>query len=334
MPVKPARLDRVCVLSPAGGPVAAARGSGSTARRAVVDRLRGTGGAAWRAPGASSAEPAQLAHLLARLAHGAAADHRHLAERLEGREALGRERPQAGEEGVELVRRRTGGRAAPGVCASVRSPRLPHVGLELGEEGGQAPERLAAARSRRDAEISAVRPASRTKRLTSPLAVLERADRPVWASPMNFSIVPVWRPRIRSVSLVSRSAGCARRSTFAEVLRAARRGPAPSSPTIRRKRSRYGQPHDVVDEVDRDRGAGLRDRDRAAVADALVGRARLAVHEVLADERLRPDLAASVLAQVGQARLGDLRLHERERAAVALHDLEGASSARRGRRPP
>ena len=54
-----------------------------------------------------------------------------------------------------------------------------------------------------------------------------------------------------------------------------------------------------------------------------VRRAGLAVHEVLADERLRPDLAVRVLAQVREPGLGDLGLHDRERAArLDRHDLE------------
>ena len=55
--------------------------------------------------------------------------------------------------------------------------------------------------------------------------------------------------------------------------------------------------------------------------------AGLAVHVVLADQRLRPDLAARVLAQVGEARLGDLRLDLGERAAVLLDDLEAGRLA-------
>ena len=84
-----------------------------------------------------------------------------------------------------------------------------------------------------------------------------------------------------------------------------------------------GPAHDVADEVDRNRGAGLLHGHAAAVGEALVRGARLAVHEVLADQRLRADLAASVLAQVGQPGLCDLRLHEGHRPLADLRDLEG-----------
>ena len=48
-----------------------------------------------------------------------------------------------------------------------------------------------------------------------------------------------------------------------------------------------GAAHDVVDDVRRDRRGGLLDRDRAAVREPLVRLAGLAVHVVLADQRLR-----------------------------------------------
>ena len=72
----------------------------------------------------------------------------------------------------------------------------------------------------------------------------------VCALPMNRLIVFVWLPRIWSVSLVSRSAGCARRST-------AERSPGPAREARaeladdQAETFAVGAPHDVVDEVDR-----------------------------------------------------------------------------------
>ena len=64
-----------------------------------------------------------------------------------------------------------------------------------------------------------------------------------------------------------------------------------------------------------------------AVGKPLVRGAGLAVHEVLADQRLRADLAMGVLAQVRQAGLGHLGGHHRDRAPVLLRDLELAGLA-------
>ena len=114
----------VCVLSPAGGPLAAARLSGSTARlrSSIVWR-------SWRSglanPGASfaSRRSSRTSSVVLRTARRP--DHGRLAERLERGQALCRERPQPGQEGVELVGRRTRGRAAPASAPRVRSPSRP-----------------------------------------------------------------------------------------------------------------------------------------------------------------------------------------------------------------
>jgi hypothetical protein len=90
-----------------------------------------------------------------------------------------------------------------------------------------------------------------------------------------------------------------------------------------------GAPHDVVDEVDRDRRARLLHGDRRPPGQALLARAGLAVEEVLADQRLRPRLAEDVRAQVTETALGDLDLDDRAvRAAVDLEagDLPGADA--------
>src|SRR6185295_19080220 len=68
---------------------------------------------------------------------------------------------------------------------------------------------------------------------------------------------------------------------------------------------------DVVDEVRGDRRAGLVDRNGPAVPQLLRGLARLTVDEVLADQRLRLDVAGGVLAEVVEAGLRDLDGHDR-----------------------
>jgi hypothetical protein len=75
----------------------------------------------------------------------------------------------------------------------------------------------------------------------------------------------------------------------------------------------------------------LVDRHAAAVGQPVRGGARLAVHEVLADERLRSHLAARVFAQVGQPRLRDLGLDDGERPGLALEaHLAGLAGAHTG----
>ena len=76
--------------------------------------------------------------------------------------------------------------------------------------------------------------------------------------------------------------------------------------------------------------AVLLDRDRAAVLELLALRPGLAVHVVLADQRLRLDRARRVLAEVAEAGLGDLhRDLGLGRRALLLDGLE----LRRGRPP-
>ena len=99
--------------------------------------------------------------------------------------------------------------------------------------------KAAASSPLRVAATAAVPPASRTKRDTSPL---RRASAPttVSARATTRSMVRVWRASIRSVWVVSRSPGCARRSA---ALRSSGRpaSPAPSSPMMSRRRSAYGR---------------------------------------------------------------------------------------------
>ena len=235
--------------------------------------------------------------------HGAAADHGRLAERLERRQALGRERPQPREEGVELV----GGRLEVAQHRRLRLGQVAeaaHVGLELRQEGGQAPEALPQLLAPRRRDLG------RLARLAHEaahvlLAVLERADHRVRVADELLDRVRLAAedPQ-RLARLAKRGMRAAQHLAERSPGRPAR--PAPSSPTISRRRSRYGRRMMSSDQVDRDRRAGLLHRQAPAVGQPLVGGARLAVHEVLADQRLRADLAARVLAQVGQPRLGDL----------------------------
>ena len=86
-------------------------------------------------------------------------------------------------------------------------------------------------------------------------------------------------------------------------------------------------------------GSGLRlpDRHLASVRQPLAGVARLAVHEVLADQRLWAHLATRVLAQLAQARLRDLDDSDglRGSSAAQLEALDDAGAhAGDSRSPP
>ena len=183
-------------------------------------------------------QPAQLVELLARLAHGAAADDRRLAERRERRAAALRERRQAGQEGVEPGR---GGAqvAQHGLLGGGELAQPQHVRdrARPGSAGAgrtRPPARRCAwpppPRCRPPRGRSATRPpgAGRARRRRCPRAATTR------------SMVRVWRASIRSVWVVSRSPGCARRSA---ALRSSGRpaSPAPSSPMMSRRRSAYGR---------------------------------------------------------------------------------------------
>ena len=139
---------------------------------------------------------------------------------------------------------------------------------------------------------------------------------------MKFLMTWFWSPRMRSTFEVSRRPGCARRSTsWRSSGRPAR--PVPSSVEDQPEALAVGPAHDVVDEVRRDRRGGLLDGHDAAVREPLVRLAGLAVHVVLADQRLRADLAARVLAEVAEAGLRDLDGHHGlGRLALLLLDLE------------
>ena len=172
MPVKPPRLGRCgSCRRPAGR---WRRRAGPARRRAHGRRSSGgTGGAAWRARARPSRGGAAR-DLLLGLADGPAAHDGGLAQRLERRRA-----PSAN--GRRRVRKVSSSPEADcrfwstGVCASVRSPEAVHVGLELGEEGGQLMEGRRQL-VRREAEISAVSAGLAHEAAHVLLAVLERAD--------------------------------------------------------------------------------------------------------------------------------------------------------------
>ncbi len=277
------------VLSGAGGSVAAARSSGSTARSRSSIVWRN-----WRSglarPGASFAEQAQLVDLLELALHRAAADDRCVAERLEGGRARRGERAQARQEGARGSARRPRGRAAPASGPGPASPSWVAYGWSSPRKAGRSRNDAASA-SRRLAAVSAVRPASRTKRLTS---LLRASSAPITrsASVISDLIVLVWRPRMRSVSLVSRRPGRGAPDGVVEVVRA----PGQAGAELADDQAQavaVGPAQDVVDEVEPDRRGGLADRHAPAVGQPARRRARLAVDEVLADERLRADLAAA-----------------------------------------
>jgi hypothetical protein len=253
------------------------------------------------------------------LQHGPAAHHGGLAERLERRQALGRERPQPGQEGVELV----GGRLEVAQDRRLRLRQVSeaaHVGLQLDQEGRQAREALPQllTAGRRDLR--------RLPRLAHEaahvlLAILERTHDGVRVSDELLD-----RGRLAPEDAEGLTRLAKRRMGASQHLAEIAGAPGQAGAQLAHDQPEavaVGPAHDVAHEVDRDRGAGLLHRHAPAVGQPLVGGTRLAVHEVLADQRLRADLAARVLAQVGQPGLGDLGLHERERPAADLRDLEG-----------
>ena len=284
---------------------------------AVVDRLQQLAERLGKARRVLRQE-AQLVDLLGRLQHRAATHHGRLAERLERRQALGRERPQSREEGVELV----GGRLEVAQHRRLRLGEVAeaaHVGLELRQEGGQAPEALPQLLAPRRRDLGRLaRLAHETDHVL--LAVLQGSDDRVGVAD---ELLDRGRLAAEDAQGLARFAKRGMRAAqhLAEIAGAAREAGTqlahdqPEAVAI-------GPAHDVGHQVDCDRGTGLLHGQAPAVGEPLVGGARLAVHEVLTDERLRADLAACVLAQVGQPRLRNLGLHERNGPAPDLGDLE------------
>ena len=159
-------------------------------------------------------------------------------------------------------------------------------------------------------------PASRTNRATSRR---RRASAPttVSASTITRSIVsrlPCQDPQ-GLVRLAQAGMGAAQH--LAQVARPAGQARAELADD-EAEAVRVRAPDDVVDQVERDRRARLRERDPPPVRDPLRRRPGLAVHEVLADERLGPDLAVRVAPEIGEAGLRDLGRHDRVLRGPAL----------------
>ena len=255
--------------------------------------------------------------LLVGAAHGAAADDRGLPQRRERRAALLGEARKPGQEGVELTRRATQvaqHRALRGRELS----QAQHVGIELTEELRQAVERAGELRPAGGGDGGRAARLAYEARHVSP-AVRQRAhDR------VAVGHDPLDGPRL----------ACQHAQGLAGL---AQTGMRPSqhgaqvvgSPCQTRAELSHDDPEPlcvrpaeyVVDQVQRDRGAGLLHGHGAAIGQPLARGPGLALHEVLADERLGPDLTVGVAAQVREPGLRDLHLHAGERPGTLL-DLE------------
>ena len=293
---------------------------------ALVDRLEELAqrlGQAGRVLG----QQAQLVDLLGARVHGAAPHDRRVAERLERGGARRGERAQAGQEGLEA--RRGGLQVAQhrGLGPGQRAE-LVGVRLELAEEGGQVAERggqrVATGRGGLRGQPGLAHEAADVA-----LARLERADHAVGVGdqrPDRARLAAEDAQRLARLAQAGRGAP----DGVVEVVRA----PGQACAELADDQAQAvaeGPPQDVVDQVEPDRRAGLADRDAPAVRYPARRGARLAVDEVLADERLRADLAAGVRAQVGQAGLGHLRVDDRERVRLALEvDVLGRAGAHSG----
>ena len=329
MPVKPP-WPEMCVLSGAGGSVAAARGSGSTARlrssmlsSSCLSGLASAGASSARRRSSSSSS------LVSRTARRPATDASPSAASA-GRPAL-RERRQACQEGVE-----PGGGGAQvaqhGLLGGGELAQPQHVRIELAQEAREPVERggqLAAARGRhrRGAarlahEARHVAPAPwRARRRRCPRASHDPLDGPGLAGQYPQRLGGLPQPGVRAPQ------------RGAEVVRPAGEPRAELADDEPQAVGVWAA-NDVVHQVERDRRAGLGHGHAPAVGKPLARAAGLAVHEVLADERLRPDLAVRVAAEVGEARLGDLDLHDARADAARRSRPRGRSSCPPGRRRP
>ena len=274
--------------------------------------------------GRPAGQAAQLLDLLVARTHRPDAHARGVAERLESRSALLREGAQALEEHVQLAGRRAEiaqhRYLSPGELAQPA-----HVGLELAQEGGQPGEALGQVGAARRGDLGGLARLPHEAGHVG-LAVLERADHGLAVADQALDLLGL------AAEDAQRLAGLAQARMRApqhvgEVLRAAGQtraqlGHDQPQPVA------VGPADDVVHEVERDRGAGLLHRQAPAVGQALVRVAGLTVHEVLADQRLRTDLAACVAAQVGQPGLCDPGLHQRQRPGLGPGDPESAGAAR------
>jgi hypothetical protein len=113
-----------------------------------------------------------------------------------------------------------------------------------------------------------------------------------------------------------------------EVLGVARDGRAELGDDVAQALA-VGAAQDVVDEVRRDRARGALDADHVALVELAARLAGLAVDVVLADERLRGDVARRVRAQGAEALLGDVEADDRVlglAVEVELRDLARADA--------
>ena len=322
--------SRIAVGSGGGGLPFAERGSSSSARRrsSIVWRNWRSGlkvGCAWgpifcSSPISSLARPER-----------ARADLRRLAERIDRGGGRLRERPEAGEELVEA------GRGA----LQVREQRRLLVG-QLAEAGHGRAQLVEEGRQLLEGAPQLGPPGGRDLRrvagLLDPahhvaLVRLELLDDAVRVGDEVLDdLVLVAQDPQHPRGLAQAGVGAAER--LREVLRPARE-PGAQRRDDQAEALAVRAAHDVVDQVGGDRGGGLLHRHGAALGQLLGRAAGLAVHEVLADQRLRLDVAGRVRAEVVEAALGHLDGHDRlRRLALALHDAEVAGSCRRSRRPP
>ena len=258
------------VLAPASGvPCATPSSSGDRRPRPPSPRCRRspTPGRASGSPGATPARTARAGRR-SRVSCGADAS-RSLQRRASARRRPRRATPSSaaaarGSRGASAGRRAMLGRAARPTPAPCRSPR---------RRSGRRPCGCAA---RSPTTVSAL--------------TVRSCERPVLVAEER-------RARVS----VSRSAGIARR--IAALRSGAAAGDARAELVDDDPQPlALGLAQDVVDEVGRDRRRRLRDRDRAPRLELLPRRARVAVEEVLADQRLRARLAVHVARAASRSR--------------------------------
>ena len=211
--------------------------------------------------------------------------------------------------------------ASAGVCCVGGRAEVGQRRAQLAQERRQLADRSRRARCLRCADAVVVSPASLTKRATSPRL---RATPASTRSASCVSCCRVWRLEARifehAIGLAQRRHGAADRRL--EVVAARREARAELGQDQPEALAR-GAAQDVEHEVGRDRRGGLVDRDR--LRRGLGRRAGLAVEVVLADQRLRLDLAEDVLAKAGELRPRDGDRDERAgRPALHVQALDAA----------
>ena len=245
------------------------------------------------------------------------AGHRRLAERADRRARGLRERPEPVEEVRDLPRRRVEVLQRRRLAVGDLAERL-HRRLQLLEEAGELLQ------ARRDLGPPLGRCLRRVVRLHHEAADVlavggEVADdrvgvdgqvlqRPVLVAEQREDLVRLAQRRDRAADR-----GVELRAAPGDA-RAELRDDDPQPLAL-------GLAEDVVDEVGRDRRRRLRDRDPRARLELLPRRAREAVEEVLADQRLRARLAVHVAPQRPEAVLVDAEADERVLRALVEPDV-------------